>query len=387
MLSGRRLPLDENVGERAVRAPPLGVGGRLVDRGPHQRMMEHQAARTGSRPDRPARPGRAPRPEHRACRRRQHCGQARRLVGGRHQQQPLRRARGGGGPAARKCAGQHRSSAAATATVPDQENWPGVIKAGSSTSASGLPPVASIRRLSTSGGIATPTRSASSCPPASASSPSTCRSGSPGAENRRTSPSRAAKSRAIRSASIRRATNSRAGGRRIVEPLGVVDHAEHRRSRANSSRIPRTATDTRKRLSWPFAARPNAIPSALRLRRGKPIDVAQHRSEQLVQRGERQLKLRLDTCRAEDPHFPRQRRRRHRGVPDLPAPARPRRTSTPPRAARAPSSSALIADRSRSLPYSIRSATSTQHSRRFRRPSAPFRTPGDFAGSTTRSIA
>jgi hypothetical protein len=43
-------------------------------------------------------------------------------------------------------------------------------------------------------------------------------------------------------------------------------------------------------------------PQRTLLRRRKPIHVAQHRSEQLVQRGKRQLKLRLNTCRAEYSH-------------------------------------------------------------------------------------
>ena len=254
---------DENLRERAVRAAQLGVTGRLVDRRPHQRMMERKLPRLNRDQISPLR-----RVERRSWNTEPDA--AANTVARRHVSSAAatsssccvcsgrRRTR------RRKCADKIRRRQRPRQRFPTRK-LAQRSNEGNSTSASGLPPVASIRRLSTSSGIATPTRvrRAAVHPLRHIKPLDTQVRQQPRMQREPTHLTVAGGKEQRYPVRVQPAGHKlKSSGRRIVQPLSVIDYAEHRRSPASWSSIPRTASDTRKRLSWLFAIRPNAIPSA-----------------------------------------------------------------------------------------------------------------------------
>ena len=245
-----------------MRVPPLGVGGRLVDRGPHQRMTERELP--GLDPDqigplrRVERLGRNTQ-LHRRC---QHCRQAGRFVGGSHQQQAL---------------GLLGESA-------DPLHEDALDRIGHRQRPRQRFPTRELARSDQRGQLDQRERVAARCLHQTAQhlgrNWDTDALGQQLSTRLRIQPVDAA----VRVARVRRTGAHHRRGRRRAErsgprrPGGPQTQERwptrrratgRRRSRiapaisvASSSSIPRTATDTRKRLSWPFATRPNATDSA-----------------------------------------------------------------------------------------------------------------------------
>ena len=90
-----------------------------------------------------------------------------------------------------------------------------------------------------------------------------------------------------------------------IEPVGVVDEAQDRLLLGElGQQRQRTGVDEEALL--PAAVRePERGPQRGGLRCGQPVEVAQRRAQKLLQRGERQLGLRLDPARGEHVHVAR----------------------------------------------------------------------------------
>ena len=189
---------------------------------------------------------------------------------------------------------------------------------GSSTRASGLPPVCLISRSRTSSATGTPPRSVSNAAAAAASMPPTTSSGNSPLSNRRTSPSRAANSSATRSGPSLRATKSNAAVEASSSQCASsMTHSTGDSSAASASRLS-VARKTRNRSPGRGVGFPERRPQRCRLPRGEVFDVPHHRAQQPLQRGERQRRLRLDALGPQHLHA-RLDIRSQRGPPGRPA--------------------------------------------------------------------
>ncbi len=155
-------------------------------------------------------------------------------------------------------------------------------------------------------------------------SPSTTSSGNPA---RSSLGARAANTSPTDSASRRRATNARTcADARSSHCSSSTRQISGRSSATSESRL-RTARPTKKRSGAGPGLTPNAVRSASRCGTGRRFEAIEHRRQQLMQPGERELHLRLD------PHGARHRQpdacsTTYSNSAVLPTPGSPRTTST-----------------------------------------------------------
>ena len=244
--------------------------------------------------------------------------------------------------------------------VPRPASWAGVSDPGSSTRASGLPPVCRISRSRTSSATGTPARSLSIAAAAAASMPPTTSSGNSSLSKRRTSPSRAANSSATRSGPSLRATKSIAAVEASSNQCASsTTHRTGNSSAASASRL-RVARKTRNRSPAVVSVSPNAARSAVACRAGRCSTCL--------------ITGRSNRCSAakgngDSDSMPWVRRIRMSGSPsdparftrsvssaDFPTPGCPRTTGEPPREPRAASRRAASRSCSRSRPCSTPAA-------------------------------
>ena len=91
-------------------------------------------------------------------------------------------------------------------------------------------------------------------------------------------------------------------GRDLVEPVRVVHEAEHGTAiRHLGEEREARGVDEEALFSAPAPEAQRAA-ECRRLRAGQPVEMAQRRPHELVERGERKLRLELDTSRGEDVH-------------------------------------------------------------------------------------
>ena len=185
----------------------------------------------------------------------------------------------------------------------------------SSSSASGLPPVASYRRSA-----ASPTSAAASA----RSRPATRRTRRSEPSRSDGSPSRTVSTTAIGSATSRRAANSSASA---LDPSSQCAS-----STSSASGVSSAHADSRLSVAAPIAKRSCAAPGPSasapverrRLRRRDPLEHAERRTQQLRQPGERHVRLRLDPAGAQHAHARRVSPPRSRAAPSCRSPARRR---------------------------------------------------------------
>jgi hypothetical protein len=91
-------------------------------------------------------------------------------------------------------------------------------------------------------------------------------------------------------------------GRRAVEPLGVVDAAQHRRLLARLGEQAEHAERHQEAVRHAVEAQAQRAPERRGLRRREPLDQVDARAQELVDTCERQLVLGLDADAAQDPH-------------------------------------------------------------------------------------
>ena len=150
----------------------------------------------------------------------------------------------------------------------DPPSWSGLSPVGSSSRASGLPPLAAISRPVTSG--ATPGRWSRSSRAAAGSSPRSCRSGMPSGRNGVEASSRAENTRSTRSAPSRRAQNTSASA--VAESSQCASSTTHSTVFSSAAVVSRdnVATATRKGSTGGPSSSPNTTRRARACGPGSP---------------------------------------------------------------------------------------------------------------------
>ena len=346
-----RAPVDvgavlEHGGERLVRRAALGEARGAVDRRAHERMAEAQPrALAVSRPARSATSSASgPKPrrsEARSSVPTSPLSSAAASTSRRRASSPSGSTRTMKARSIRSLSGRSRRSGARPVRSSS------VSATGSSSSASGLPPVAPTRSSRTTAGSVPSSSAAASA----LLSPASLSSGSPWASNCRASPSRAPMSTAIGSACSRRATNTSASADApSSQCASSTTHSSGCASAAAVSR-PKTATETRKRSFHALVRQPEGASQRGALHVGQLAGAVEERPQQLMQPGERQLGLGLHAGAGEHPHAVRLLQA-YCSSAVLPIPASPRRTSVPLRDCPAAWSRRLTAAHSLSRPSS-----------------------------------
>jgi hypothetical protein len=175
--------------------------------------------------------------------------------------------------------------------------------------------------------------------------------GTSGASNVRTSPlARAEQQHHALRVEPPRHELQRVGGP-LVEPVRVVDEAQDRPVLGELGQQRETGGVDEEALLAGAVGQAERRLERGGLRRRQPVEVAQRRPQQLVQRGERQLGLGFHPARGQHVHVARALRASSSSTV-LPTPASPRRASTPLRESRAAASRAPMRARSASLPNS-----------------------------------
>ena len=194
---------------------------------------------------------------------------------------------------------------------------------GSSSRASGLPRVSAMSRWVTSSAGASPRCTSSRARDASGLEAGQDQLGErPAGRSVAQAPSRAANTMATRSAPSRRAQNSSAPARGGVQPVRVVDDAQHEvlLGRGRQQRQGRDAHQER------LHRRPVVLaerhPQRSRLRSRELVAQPRQRAQQPMQRRERQRRLDLEPLGAQHGRLPGLRRRARRAGPTCPHPAR-----------------------------------------------------------------
>jgi hypothetical protein len=175
---------------------------------------------------------------------------------------------------------------------------------------------------------------------------------SPGASNWRASPARAAISSAIGSASKASRGEDQRLGRRRVEPLRVVDAAQHRARLAGLGEQAEQAGETRKRSCTPSKLSPSAPRSAAAWGAGRRSTSSRHGRTSWC------MPAKGSSCSASIPSqrstvMSRALSAAYSSSAVLPMPGSPRSTSAALHSSRALCSTASRADRSDSRPTSI----------------------------------
>ena len=189
------------------------------------------------------------------------------VVRGREQQQRLHRS--GQQPAAlEECLLHTGAEVQLFGSGVDPPSWSGLSPVGSSSRASGLPPLAAISRSVTSG--AAPGRWSRSSRAAAGSSPRSCSSGMPSGRNGVAASSRAENTRSTRSAPSRRAQNTSASA--VAESSQCASSTTHSTVFSSAAVVSRdnVATATRKGSTGGPSSSPNTTRRARACGPGSP---------------------------------------------------------------------------------------------------------------------